>query len=76
VMVALRQWGERYLFEPGEEHSRLVERDTGQAIQLDIRTVDGRPVSPDRAVILKVPLQGSLQPRPAERRRKSSSKRS
>jgi DNA-binding HxlR family transcriptional regulator len=76
VMVALRQWGERYLFEPGEEHSRLVERDTGQAIQLDVRTVDGRPVSPDRAVILKVPPQAALQPVPAEALRKSRSKRS
>jgi DNA-binding HxlR family transcriptional regulator len=74
VMVALRQWGERYLFEPGEEHSRLVERDTGQAIQLEIRTADGRPVGPDHAVVLKVPQQGSLHPRPAERLRKSRSK--
>jgi DNA-binding HxlR family transcriptional regulator len=76
VMVALRQWGEQYLFKPGEKHSRLIERDTGQAIKLDIRTVDGRPICPDRAVILKVPQQEALQPRPAERLRKSRSKRS
>jgi DNA-binding HxlR family transcriptional regulator len=55
VMVALRQWGEQYLFKPGEKHSRLVERDTGQAIRLEIRTEDGRPIAPEEAVILKVP---------------------
>ncbi|WP_119460711.1 winged helix-turn-helix transcriptional regulator [Rhodospirillaceae bacterium SYSU D60014] len=54
VMVALRQWGEQYLFEPGEKHSRLVDRDTGQAVRLDVRTEDGRLIGPDRAVILKV----------------------
>jgi DNA-binding HxlR family transcriptional regulator len=55
VMVALRQWGEQYLFEPGEKHSRLVERDTGQAVRLEVRTEDGRPVGPEESVILKVP---------------------
>jgi DNA-binding HxlR family transcriptional regulator len=55
VMVALRQWGEQHLFEPGEKHSKLVERDTGRAVRLDIRTEDGRPIGPDDAVILKVP---------------------
>ncbi|MBO1907536.1 helix-turn-helix transcriptional regulator [Microvirga sp. 3-52] len=55
VMVALRQWGEQYLFEPGEKHSRLVERETGQAVRLEVRTEDGRPVGPEESVILKVP---------------------
>lgn len=54
VMVALRQFGERHLFAPHEKHSRLVERDTGQQVRLDVRTEDGRAIGPDRAVILKV----------------------
>ncbi|MBB4018057.1 DNA-binding HxlR family transcriptional regulator [Chelatococcus caeni] len=58
VMVALRQFGERHLFAPGEKHSQLVERATGQAVRLDIRTEDGRPIGPDEAVILKVPEAG------------------
>jgi Predicted transcriptional regulators len=55
VMVALRQWGERHLFEPGEKHSRLVERDTGQAVRLVVHAEDGRLIGADDAVILKVP---------------------
>ncbi len=53
-MVALRQWGEQYLFKPGEKHSKLVERDTGQAIRLEVRTEDGRPIGPEKSVIRKV----------------------
>lgn len=55
VMVALRQFGERHLFAPGEKRSRLVERATGKAVRLDVRTEDGRPVHADDTVILKVP---------------------
>ncbi|MFZ5676006.1 MAG: winged helix-turn-helix transcriptional regulator [Pseudomonadota bacterium] len=55
VMVALRQWGERHLFAPGEKHSQLIERGTGKAVRLHIRTEDGRPIDADQAVILKVP---------------------
>ncbi|MEO4000963.1 helix-turn-helix domain-containing protein [Mesorhizobium sp. CAU 1732] len=55
VMVALRQFGERHLFAPQEAHSLLVERATGQAVRLEVRTQSGRPISPDEAVILKVP---------------------
>lgn len=58
VMVALRQFGERHLFAPGEKHSQLVERATGKAVRLDIRTEDGRPIGPDEAVIIKVPEPG------------------
>jgi len=54
VMVALRQWGERHLYAPGEPHSRLVDRDSGEAVRLEIRTESGTAVGPDRAVILKV----------------------
>jgi len=53
VMVALRQWGERHLFEPGERRSQLVERDTGETVHLEVRTAAGRPIGPDEAVIVK-----------------------
>ncbi|MCU4528779.1 helix-turn-helix domain-containing protein [Acinetobacter sp. P1(2023)] len=32
VVVALRQWGEQNLFESGERHSLLVDKNTGQQI--------------------------------------------
>lgn len=54
VMVALRQWGERHLFEADEQRSLLVARDTGLPVRLDIRTQDGRPIAADDTVILKV----------------------
>lgn len=53
VMVALRHWGEQHLFTPGERRSRLVERSTGQAVHLDVRTADGRPVGAEDTTILK-----------------------
>ncbi|NEI68666.1 transcriptional regulator [Rhizobium lusitanum] len=55
VMVALRQFGERHLFAPAEDHSLLVDRATGQPVQLEIRARDGRTIGPDEALILKVP---------------------
>jgi DNA-binding HxlR family transcriptional regulator len=54
VMVALRQFGERHLFGPNEEHSVLVERETGLPVHLDIRTQDGRTINPEDTVLLKV----------------------
>jgi len=32
LLVALRQWGERHCFGPGEAHSTLVERGSGAAL--------------------------------------------
>ncbi|MFP3333721.1 MULTISPECIES: helix-turn-helix domain-containing protein [unclassified Pseudomonas] len=43
VVVGLRQWGERFLFEAGEERSELVDAVKGQAIEnLQVRALDGR----------------------------------
>jgi len=43
VLVAMRQWGERYLFAPGEPHPELVERGSGKALeQMRVRDMDGR----------------------------------
>lgn len=43
ILVALRQWGDTYLFAPGEKYNELVDRQTGQPIRkLEVRAADGR----------------------------------
>lgn len=43
VLVALRQWADDYLFKPGEEYTRLVDRKTGERIRkIELRAQDGR----------------------------------
>ncbi len=43
VLVALRQWADDYLFKPGEEYTRLVDRKTGKRIRkIELRAQDGR----------------------------------
>jgi len=55
VVVALRQWGETHLFAPEEPHSRLVDNVSGQNIaKLDVRAQDGRVLSVDDVVLIKV----------------------
>ncbi|MGY0020904.1 winged helix-turn-helix transcriptional regulator [Streptomyces sp. cg35] len=55
VIVALRQWGEARCFDPGEAHSRLLDRRNGEPLSpLEIRSADGRPVGPDETVVEKV----------------------
>lgn len=55
VVVALRQWGEKHLFTPEEPHSRLVDSVSGHDIaKLDVRAQDGRVLSVDDVVLIKV----------------------
>ncbi|MET8824632.1 helix-turn-helix domain-containing protein [Streptomyces sp. NPDC004610] len=55
VIVALRQWGEGHFFAPGEPHSELVDRRAGQPLRgLDVRSADGRRLSPEETVVRKV----------------------
>ncbi|NMA99329.1 MAG: helix-turn-helix transcriptional regulator [Phyllobacteriaceae bacterium] len=43
VIVALRQWGEDYLYRPGEARSSLVDTETGTPVaQLELRAENGR----------------------------------
>ncbi len=43
VLVAMRQWGERFLFAPGEAHSSLFAGGSGKALeQIRVRDVDGK----------------------------------
>lgn len=52
VLVALRQWGEDFFFEPDEAHVLLVDRKTGLPVRrLEPRAQDGRILgAPDTAV--------------------------
>lgn len=55
VVVALRQWGEKHLFGPGERHSKLVEKSTGKALgPMRPTAADGRAVAPDAVQVKKI----------------------
>lgn len=56
VVVALRQWGERCLFEQGEPHSELVEKDSGKPVHfMAPHAEDGRQLSPEDTEVRKLP---------------------
>ncbi|MFD7158427.1 winged helix-turn-helix transcriptional regulator [Kribbella sp. NPDC059898] len=56
VIVALRQWGETFAFEPGEPHSQLLDRENQQPLRpLEVRAADGRRVTPDDTEVRKLP---------------------
>ncbi len=43
VLMAMRQWGERFLYAPGETHTELVGRGSGKALeQIRVRDIDGK----------------------------------
>ncbi|WP_339482090.1 MULTISPECIES: winged helix-turn-helix transcriptional regulator [unclassified Pseudomonas] len=47
VVVSLRQWGERFLFEPGESRSVLLDNTSGQALMpMDVRSSSGQKLGP------------------------------
>lgn len=57
VIVALRQWGERHLFEDGEPRSALVDKAGGEPLAALVpMTADGKAVSADATVVQR-PLQ-------------------
>jgi len=59
LLVALRQWGEDYFFEPGEQHVSLVDRQAGRPVaKMRPRSEDGRVLQPDDTVVMMRPLQG------------------
>jgi len=64
LLVALRQWGEAFFFEPGETHVSLVDRETNLPVQkLELRSQDGRRLQPGDTVVRASP--------PTKRRRKA-----
>ncbi|WP_369978581.1 winged helix-turn-helix transcriptional regulator [Xanthomonas bundabergensis] len=55
LLLALRQWGERHLFVPGEAHSRLLDRRTGKPVPAMLpRDGAGRALKPRQTVLRKV----------------------
>ncbi|MBI1448356.1 winged helix-turn-helix transcriptional regulator [Acinetobacter sp. AC1-2] len=55
VVVALRQWGEQNLFESGEPHSLLIDKNTGQQIPFMAPvTVDGKVLNASDTQVQKV----------------------
>ena len=55
VVGALRQWSEDQLFAPGEAHSTLVEKASGQPVaRMQPQTADGHLLVPDDAVVRKL----------------------
>jgi len=55
IVVALRQWGEHFLFAPGEPHSQLLERQTGRAVRwMQPQTEEGQVLMPDAAYVQKL----------------------
>lgn len=55
VVVALRQWGERHRFGPGEAHSQLIETASGQPLGLMLPVAaDGAPLAPEATCVVKL----------------------
>ncbi|WP_410955674.1 winged helix-turn-helix transcriptional regulator [Raoultella planticola] len=47
IVVAMRQWGERYMFERGEVHSVLLDKASNRAVMpLEVHSADGKPLAP------------------------------
>lgn len=62
LLLALRQWGERHLFAPGEAHSRLLDRRTGKPVPAMLpRDSAGRPLKPRQTLVrkLEAPADGA-----------------
>lgn len=57
LLVALRQWGEEYFFQPSESHVVLVDRKSGQPVRkLELRSQDGRLLKPEETIVKSPPL--------------------
>lgn len=47
IVVSLRQWGERFLFEPGETRSMLLDDERGEPVMpIEVRSASGRKLGP------------------------------
>jgi DNA-binding HxlR family transcriptional regulator len=54
VLVAMRQWGERFLFAPDEPHSELVDRRLGRALEtIRVRDVDGEELGVEELALVR-----------------------
>jgi DNA-binding HxlR family transcriptional regulator len=56
LLVALRQWGEDFFFEPDEAHVLLVDRKSGLPVRkLELRAQDGRILGPEDTIVRSPP---------------------
>ena len=54
VVVAMRQWGERYMFDEGETHSVLLDNVNGKPIQpLEVCSSEGKKLEPTDCHVFK-----------------------
>jgi DNA-binding HxlR family transcriptional regulator len=53
MIVALKSWGDCHVSAEGETF-RLTERDSGEEVRLEFRTVSGKPVQPNEIVVREV----------------------
>jgi DNA-binding HxlR family transcriptional regulator len=52
LLVALRQWGDDFFFEPDEAHVLLVDRKRGLPVRkLELRSQDGRVLGPEDTIV-------------------------
>ncbi|MEZ0112040.1 DNA-binding HxlR family transcriptional regulator [Catenulispora sp. EB89] len=57
VIIALRQWGEQYAFDPGEEYRPLIDQTTGEPLRhVAFTREDGSAVRPSETTL------GELRP--------------
>ncbi|MFD2064787.1 winged helix-turn-helix transcriptional regulator [Paraburkholderia solisilvae] len=73
VLVALRQWGERNLFEQGEPMMVMLDKESGQPVQrLQLTSQDGRMLTPADVHVKEgaanAPLKKSKQTRARQAR--------
>ena len=55
IVVALRQWGEKHLFERGERHSVLIDKRTGKSVPVMVPIAkDGTILTADSTEVRKV----------------------
>lgn len=55
IIVTIRQWGERHLFNPKEKHSILIEKANGVPVQtIKLKGKDGSRLKPSDTLVKKV----------------------
>lgn len=60
LVVALRQWGERHLFDPGEPHSLLIDKRTGQTIpRMHPQDQNGQDLPHEETEVRKVSINNA-----------------
>ncbi|WP_445322298.1 winged helix-turn-helix transcriptional regulator [Roseixanthobacter finlandensis] len=58
VVIALRQWGEKYGFSSGESFPPLVDAACGKPIApLEVRDAVGKPLAPQDTILLPLPQE-------------------